>query len=39
MDVEKIINFIQGKGLKFKWFEGLDVIDYGSIVVIDKEGE
>lgn len=39
LNKNKIINFIQSKGIKFKWFEGLDVIDYGSVVVIDKEGE
>lgn len=37
LNKDKIIKFIENKGLKFKWFDGLDVIDYGSIVVIDKE--
>ncbi len=32
LNKDKIINFIQSKGMKFKCFEGLDVIDYGSIV-------
>ena len=39
LNKDKIINFINSKGIKFKCFEGLDVIDYGSVVVIDKEGE
>lgn len=37
LNKDKIINFVKSKGLKFKWFEGLDVIDYGSIVTLDKE--
>ncbi|MBR5227394.1 MAG: hypothetical protein IKV94_02000 [Clostridia bacterium] len=41
-DVNKLINgkkiktFIESKGLKFKWFEGLDVIDYGGVIEVEK---
>lgn len=35
LNKDKIIKFIENKGLSFKWFEGLDIIDYGSIIVID----
>lgn len=37
LNKDKIIRFIYSKGLKFKWFEGLDVVDYGGVVIIDKE--
>lgn len=37
LNKDKIISFIESKGLKFKWFEELDIIDYGSIVIIKKE--
>ena len=35
LNKDKIISFIKNKGLKFKWFEGLDVIDYGSTVICE----
>lgn len=37
LNKDKVVNFIQSKGLKLKWFDGLDVVDYGSIVVVNKE--
>ena len=37
LNKDKIINFIESKGIKLKWFEGLDVVDYGSIVIVNKE--
>lgn len=36
LNKDKIINFARSRGLKFKWFEGLDIIDYGGVVVVDK---
>lgn len=36
LNKDKIINFIQSKGLKLKYFESLDVVDYGGVVVVDK---
>lgn len=41
-DVNKLINgkkiqtFIESKGLKFKYFEGLDVVDYGGVIEVVK---
>ena len=37
LNKDKVVNFIQSKGLKLKWFDGLDVVDYGGVVIIDKE--
>jgi len=39
LNKDKIISFVQSKGLKLKYFEGLDVVDYGGVVLLDKEGE
>lgn len=39
-DIEKLINgnkikkFIEKKGLKLHWFEGLDVVDYGGVLEV-----
>lgn len=35
LNSDKIIKFIQRKGKKIKSFEGEDIIDYGSVVVIE----
>ena len=32
----KIQKFIESKGLKFHYFEGLDIIDYGGIIEVEK---
>lgn len=32
----KIKRFVESKGLKLHWFEGLDVIDYGGIIEVEK---
>lgn len=36
---EKIKKFVEKKGLKLHWFEGLDVIDYGGIIEVEKVNE
>jgi len=36
LNKDKIINFIKSKNLKLKYFENLDIVDYGGIVVVDK---
>lgn len=37
LNKDKIIKFIYSKGKKLKYFENLDVIDYGGIVIAEKE--
>lgn len=36
LNKDKIIKFIESKGKKLKCFEGLDIIDYGGILMIEK---
>ena len=35
LNKDKIVKFIESKGKRIKSFEGLDIIDYGSIITID----
>jgi len=40
-DIENLVNsnkirkFIEKKGLKLHWFEGLDVVDYGGVLEVN----